>query len=269
MKASVSTFAAQAVAWLRGTARALRSRKDAALLLAVAVLCLGGFAFAGIAEIVVEGEAQRIEESILLAFRVPGDLADPIGGAGVEEAVRDLTSLGGVLVTALVSCFGVGFLLIDRRPRSALFLAGAIASGIAVTFALKMGFDRPRPDPVVHGMRALSASFPSGHAATSAVVYLTLAALVARGLRRVGLRVYVVALALVLTLGIGVSRLYLGVHWPTDVLAGWTIGAVWALGVWLVERYARTRGWVEPVEGAEEVRSIKESDPKGIQRQKI
>jgi undecaprenyl-diphosphatase len=235
-------------AWIgaaREAASAVRRHRDAALLAILLVLSAGGAAVAGLADVIAEDEARAAEARVLMTFREAGDPADPVGGAGIEEAVRDLTALGGVLVTTLVTLSAVGFLLIARRPREALFLAVTIGGGIAVTFALKAGFDRARPDLVVHGMRALSASFPSGHAATSAVVYLTLGALVARALPRRGLRVYVVALAALLTLGIGVSRLYLGVHWPTDVLAGWAVGTGWALAAWLGERYARRRGWLE------------------------
>jgi undecaprenyl-diphosphatase len=229
----------------RDAALALRQRNDLALLLALVVLAAGAWAFAGIAEVVAEGEGRAVEEQVLLAFRTAGDTADPIGSDAIEEAVRDLTSLGGVLLTSLATLLAAAFFLLDRRPRAASFLVGSILGGVAVTFALKAGFDRPRPDIVAHGMHALSASFPSGHSATAAVVYLTLGALIARSMPRVRLRVFVVAVALVLTLAIGVSRLYLGVHWPTDVLAGWTVGAGWALAAWLVARHLRRRGWIE------------------------
>ncbi|MEP0546965.1 MAG: phosphatase PAP2 family protein [Rhodothermales bacterium] len=215
------------------------------MLLALVVLGAGAYGFAHLAEVVTEGDAQTVDERLLLLFRHADDLADPIGGVAVEEAVRDLTALGGVLLTSLVTLLAVGYFLLDGRPRAAGFLVASVLSGVAVTFALKSGFDRPRPDLVAHQMEALSASFPSGHSATAAVVYLTLGALLARALPRRRLKVYVVATAVVVTLAIGISRIYLGVHWPTDVLAGWTIGAAWALAAWLVERYFRRRGWIE------------------------
>ena len=230
----------------RDAVAALRQRHDLVLLLALIVLAAGARAFAEIADVVTDGEGRAAEEQILLFFRAPGDTADPIGPVAVEEAVRDLTGLGGVLVTSLATLLAATFFLLDRQPRVAAFVVGSVASGVAVTFALKMGFDRPRPDLVAHHMEALSTSFPSGHAATSAVVYLTLGALVARSLGHVRLQVFVVAVAVALTLAIGASRVYLGVHWPTDVLAGWTVGAAWALATWLVERDLRRRGWVEP-----------------------
>jgi undecaprenyl-diphosphatase len=226
----------------------LRQWKGAALLFAVLALVVGAWAFVEIADVVTEGESHAWDERILFLFRTAGDLDDPIGPVAVEEAVRDLTALGGVLITSLASLIGVAYFLLDRRPRAALFLGTSILSGIGLTFLLKMGFDRPRPDLVAHQMEALSASFPSGHSATAAVVYLTLGALIARALPRRRLRVLTIGTAVVLTLGIGVSRVYLGVHWPTDVLAGWVIGAGWALAAWFVQRYLRRHGWIEPTQ---------------------
>ncbi|OZC02017.1 phosphatase PAP2 family protein [Rubricoccus marinus] len=223
----------------------LRQRHDLALLAALVVLAAGTWAFVGLADVVTDGEARAIDEQVLLLFRTPGDTADPIGPSAVEEAVRDMTALGGVLLTSLATLFGVGFFLLDGRPRMAAFLAGAVLSGVALTFALKAGFARPRPDLVAHGMEALSASFPSGHSATSAVVYLTLGALLARALPSRRLQIYVVASAVTLTLAVGMSRVYLGVHWPTDVLAGWTVGAFWAAAAWLLAQDLWRRGVLE------------------------
>ena len=176
---------------------------------------------------------------------MPGDPGNPIGPAAIEEAVRDLTALGGALLTGLATLLCAGFFALDRRPRAAAFLVVSVAGGVAMTFLLKTGFDRSRPDIVAHQMEALSASFPSGHAATAAVVYLTLGAIAAQAMPRRRLGVYIVAVAIVLTLGIGMTRLYLGVHWPTDVVAGWTVGAGWALAAQLVARHLRRRGWIE------------------------
>ncbi len=223
-----------------------RHRYDLLLLAALVVLAAGAFGFAELAEVVTEGEAQTVDERLLLVFRNADDLNDPVGGAGVEEAVRDLTALGGTLLTTLLTLLVVGYFVLDRRPRAAAFLMGAVAGGVAVTFALKLGFDRPRPDLVAHAMQTLSPSFPSGHATTAAVVYLTLGALLARVLPQRRLKMYVVAITIGVTLSVGVSRIYLGVHWPTDVLAGWTLGAAWALACWFLERDFRRRGWIEP-----------------------
>ena len=128
----------------------------------------------------------------------------------------------------------VGFLLLVRNWRAASFTFAATASGLLVSHLLKAVFDRPRPDLIPHEVTVFTPSFPSGHAMMSAVVYLTLAALVARLMRRRRLKLYAMSVAAVFTLLIGLSRVYLGVHWPTDVLAGWMAGASWALGCWLI-----------------------------------
>lgn len=234
--------------WTRALGReaaALSRRADFVLLAVLAALAAGALGFAEVADAVTEGEARAADRRILLAFRTAGDLGDPIGSEAVEEAVRDLTALGGVLLTSLVTLLAAGYFLLDGRPRTAAFVLGAVAGGVGMVFALKLGFDRPRPHLVPHAMEALSPSFPSGHAATSAVVYLTLGALWAGALPRRRLKLYAVAAAAVVTLGVGLSRVYLGVHWPTDVLAGWTLGTAWALAAWLLARDLRRRGWIE------------------------
>ncbi len=230
---------------LRHAFSTLRDRKDLFLLLAVAALMAGGWSFAELADWVADGDARTADEAILLFFRSASDLADPIGGSAIEEAMRDLTAMGSVFVTTLVSVVSVSYFLLDQRPRAALLLASIIVLGVGVVFILKFGIHRPRPDLVPHAMNALSPSFPSGHAATAAVVYLTIGSLVARAASRIRIKVFVIGIAIFLTLGVGISRVYLGVHWPTDVLAGWTIGAVWALGGWLIERHLQRRGWIE------------------------
>jgi len=199
--------------------------------LAVLAAIAGGlWAFIELSEEVLEGETHAIDTAILVALRTPGDLSDPLGPGWLEEMVRDFTALGGTGVLTLLTLAVVGFLLVAKAPRTALAVALAIGGGILLSTLLKSGFDRPRPELVPHGSMVYTASFPSGHSMMAATVYLTLAALVSRILRRRRLRVYIVATAVVLTLLVGVSRVYLGVHWPTDVLAGWTVGAIWALG---------------------------------------
>jgi len=189
--------------------------------------------FIEIAEEVFEGETRAIDERIILALRT-SDASDPVGPAWFEEAVRDLTALGSTLVLAIAVLTVVGFLLLVRNWRAASFTFAATGSGLLVSHLLKAVFDRPRPDLIPHEVTVFTPSFPSGHAMMSAVVYLTLAALVARLMRRRRLKLYAMSVAAVFTLLIGLSRVYLGVHWPTDVLAGWMAGASWALGCWLI-----------------------------------
>ena len=189
--------------------------------------------FIEIADEVAEGETTAIDERIVLAMRT-SDTHDPIGPPWFGEAMRDLTALGSTLVLSLVVLTVVGFLLFMRHWRVAIFTFAASVSGQLVSHLLKEAFGRPRPDLIPHEVAVFTHSFPSGHAMMSAVVYLTLASLAARLMHRRHMKVYVLSVAIVFTILIGVSRVYLGVHWPSDVLAGWMIGASWALACWLV-----------------------------------
>jgi undecaprenyl-diphosphatase len=199
-----------------------------AVLLGVALPLL---AFFEIADEVGEGEARWFDEGMLLALRT-NDPADPVGPRWVEAWVVDLSALGGFAVLTLVTCFAIGYLLVLKHWGGALMLLIATLGGAAISEGLKIGFNRPRPDLVAHVVETTSMSFPSGHAMLSAVTYLTLGALIARTQEKRSLRSYVLGAAILLTLLIGASRVYLGVHWPTDVLAGWCLGAAWALICW-------------------------------------
>ncbi len=180
--------------------------------------------------------ATAFDREILLALRKPEDLSDPVGPDWLQHAATDLTSLGGlsVLIT-LVAAIG-GFLLLDGRRSTALLLLASSIGATVVSSGLKAMFSRPRPDVVEHLVGVSTPSFPSGHALLSAAIYLTLGALLAREFPGTALRRYFVAVAVILTLLIGMSRVYLGVHWPSDVVAGWCIGALWAWGCWLLAR---------------------------------
>jgi undecaprenyl-diphosphatase len=193
-----------------------------------------------------EGETHAFDEAILLAFRNPADLADPIGPWWLEQVMKDITSLGSSAVLTLITVVVLGYMLIERKYQAAAFLLMAMIGGTLLSTLMKMGFDRPRPDLVAHGAQVYSASFPSGHALMSAVAYLTLGALLARLQKRQRLKLYFLGVAVLLTLMVGVSRVYLGVHWPTDVLAGWCIGAAWALSCWLLAIWLQRRGGMEP-----------------------
>lgn len=201
----------------------------------IAVLCgIAGplWAFSEIAEEVGEGETRWFDEGLLLGLRT-SDHADPIGPRWLETSVMDITALGGFAVLALVTLFAVGYLFALKRWSDAALLLVATIGGTAISEGLKVGFNRPRPDLVAHIVETTSMSFPSGHAMLSAVTYLTLGALIARTQERNVLRGYILGAAILLTLLIGTSRIYLGVHWPTDVLGGWCLGAAWALLCWV------------------------------------
>ncbi len=132
-----------------------------------------------------------------------------------------------------------------RKGHAALFVLASVAGGALISQTMKLAYARPRPDLVPHGAEVFTASFPSGHSMMSAVVYLTLGALLARTQTDRAVKAYILAVAVLLTVLVGVSRVYLGVHWPTDVLAGWALGGVWALICLLVMLWLQTRGQVE------------------------
>jgi undecaprenyl-diphosphatase len=138
-----------------------------------------------------------------------------------------------------------GFLVLQGKGQLAAYLLASVAGGTLVSTLLKLGFDRPRPDLVPHGSLVYTSSFPSGHSMLSAVTFLTLGALLASGQSNFNIRMYLVGIAVFLSVGVGISRVYLGVHWPTDVLAGWTAGAAWTLMCWALAERLRRRGVVE------------------------
>ncbi len=210
------------------------------------ILVAGGiWLFAELADEVREGETRRIDEAILLALRNPQDRSDPLGPRWLEETERDFTALGGVGVLALLTAAVSAYLWLDGKRRAAVLVLLAVGGAFVGSTLLKHGFQRPRPDLVPHGSYVYTSSFPSGHSMMSAATYLTLGALLARMQSRRRVKVFLLAVAALLTLMVGISRVYLGVHWPTDVLAGWTAGGVWALACWLFARWLQHRGKVE------------------------
>ncbi|MGR3323743.1 MAG: phosphatase PAP2 family protein [Pseudooceanicola sp.] len=215
----------------------------------IAAICLiaGALsAFLALASEMVEGDLHAFDEAVLLALREPDDVTNALGGRQVEVAMRDLTALGGITVLTLISLTVLAFLLLRGKRATALLLVVAILGGQALSHLAKLGFSRPRPDLVPHGVEVATASFPSGHSMMAAVTYLTLAVILARTERDIRIRALRIVAAAVLSGLVGVSRVYLGVHWPSDVLAGWSLGAAWALGVWLLARGLDRRGRIEP-----------------------
>jgi len=215
-----------------------------AVLLALAGVVAGAWGFALLADEVMEGGTQAFDQKLLLAFRT-GPAQAPVGSPPVQEAARDITSLGGTAVLTIVTIIAAGFLALDGKKHMALFLCGSVLGGLAAGTILKDVFQRPRPDLVPYSVYVSGASFPSGHSMMSAVTYLTLGALLARSQERKRLKAYFLLVAISLTFAVGVTRVYLGVHWPTDVLAGWTAGAVWALLCWLTARWLQSRRTLE------------------------
>lgn len=211
------------------------SRRIPWLMVAAAVVALGLALLVWLGRELNEGDGAAFDRAVMLAMRVPGDPGQPIGPAWLPSAVRDITALGSSTVLTLVVAATALFLALRRRWRSvALVLAATISGGVAVTL-VKALVGRARPELVERLMVEASNSFPSGHAANSAIVYLTLATLLFPVVQEARMRAFVLGAALLVTLMVGVSRVYLGVHWPSDVLAGWAFGSAWALLWWRVE----------------------------------
>lgn len=204
-----------------------------AVLVAIATL---SFAFVALAALVTFGRSVKFDKSLLMALRVPGRPDDPLGPPWFEEAARDITALGSNTVLILLLIGACCYLVLQQKWRTALFMALAVSSGGATSFLLKAMFDRPRPNLLAQQAEVFTSSFPSSHAMVSAVTFLTFSALLARSEAARRLKVFLVSSALVLTLTVGASRVYLGLHWPSDVVAGWAAGTAWALGAWMMAR---------------------------------
>jgi undecaprenyl-diphosphatase len=213
--------------------------------IAIGIAALGALAFKMIADEALEGDTHAFDTSILMALREPGDAENPIGPDWLADVMADVTALGGNAVLTLLVVGVVVYLLSVGKRGTALLVGGAVGSGAILSTFLKLGFDRPRPDLVAHLAHAYSSSFPSGHAMLSAVTYLTLGVLLARAHERRRTKIIVMTYGVTLTVLIGLSRIYLGVHWPTDVMAGWALGAAWAAAWWLIAWQLQRRGRIE------------------------
>jgi undecaprenyl-diphosphatase len=220
---------------LRTIIRFVRTREPI-VLFGLLVVVAGSWGFIELADEVVEGGTGNFDHWAVRQFRSANDPAVSIGPKWMSEVGRDITGLGGVAVLSLFIAAAAGFLAVHRAYRTMFVLLASTISGIVISLLLKQGFDRPRPDLVPHLSDVYTSSFPSGHSMMSAIVYLTLAAIVAPVLKHFWLRLYVIACAVLLTGLIGVSRVFMGVHYPTDVLAGWTAGLVWAIACSLIAR---------------------------------
>jgi len=214
-------------------------------LFSVLILMLAVWTFIELADSVVDGETHRFDPWLLRALRRPDDLSVPIGPRWLQDVARDATALGGYFCLILFLLMTAGFLWLDKKRHLSEFLLGSAISGYLVSTVLKFFFQRPRPDVVPHLAHVISSSFPSGHSMNSAVIYLTLGTIIATSVARKRLKAYAIGVALFLTVVVGMSRVYLGVHYPTDVLAGWLAGLVWAILCSLIARFLQRRGTVE------------------------
>lgn len=215
------------------------------MLLALIVVVFGVWGFVELADLVGEGESQHVDERVLRALRDPLDRRDAIGPQWLETAALDVTALGGATVLAIVILTVAGYLWIARKRRAMVLVLVAAGFGQIGSTMLKLHFSRPRPAVVPALAHVQTSSFPSGHSMMSAVVYLTLGALLAQFVEERRARNYLLVVACTLTFLVGCSRVFLGVHYPTDVLAGWAAGLAWALLCWAVARLLQQRGQVE------------------------
>src|ERR1700722_14145171 len=215
-----------------------------ASILTIAALLL---AFGLLAEELIEGETLPFDRKLLLAVRQAGNPGSDRAAMAARSGTRHLGAWQPIVLGILLLAV-VGYLLLTRMRAAAWLMLGAVSSGVALNSLLKFSFARPRPGLAVPAVRVLTASFPSGHATMSAITYLTLGALLARTHSEILVRIYFMTLAWMLTVLVGLSRMYLGVHYPTDVLAGWCIGTAWAMGCWVLMTWLQRGGQVEPPE---------------------
>jgi undecaprenyl-diphosphatase len=214
-----------------------RWRTQRRLLVGLGLTALMLVAFAVLLETVLDGEMAAFDSAVLTGLRDLGDPSRPLGPGWLRATFTEITHLGGTVALTITTLAVTGLLLFERKYPAAALVAIAVVGGTLISSLLKLGIDRPRPDLVPHLVEVTSPSFPSGHAMLSAVVYLTLGALLARfEFARPATRLYVMAVAVTMTLAIGFSRVFLGVHWPSDVLAGWCLGSAWAIGCLLAAR---------------------------------
>lgn len=216
-------------------------RREISWLLMGLACCVLLLVFLKLSSEVMEGDTQAMDTKIVRALRQPDDPSRPIGPLWVTGVLEDLTALGGPTVTWLVILSLTGYLLLQTKYRTALFVFATVASGDLVNYAIKGVFSRTRPTVVPHLRDAFSTSFPSGHSMESAIVYLTLAAMLMRIVDGRVTKAYCLGLALLITFLVGASRVFLGVHYPTDVIGGWIIGLFWATLCWLAAQHYEIR----------------------------
>lgn len=221
------------------------TRTDSLLLVRVLMVVLVAWLFLGVAQMVLGGHTREVDEKILVWLRTPGNLWKPRGPSWLYSAMRDLTSLGSAAVLAVFTLAVAGYCLVRKQAHAAWLVLGSTIGGAVMMNLLKSAFERPRPTVVPHLVNVSSLSFPSGHAMISAAVYLTLGALLARLVQTRLVKLYCIGMAIFFSFVIGMTRVYLGVHYPSDVLAGWTAGLCWALICWTVASALQRQGSVE------------------------
>ena len=182
----------------------------------------------------VGGKPLALDRRIALAFRNPADPLVPAGPAWLREAARDVTSLGGTVVLGMIIFAVEGYLVLAHEFAAVWLIAIAVLGGLALNNLLKLIVARPRPAVIAHGTLYYTKSFPSGHAAMSAITYLTIGALLTQTHPAFVTGLFITSIATFFTFAVGVSRIYLGIHYPTDILGGWCLGAGWSMLCWQV-----------------------------------
>lgn len=223
--------------WFRG--------REPLVLVAWGLIVATLWGFVEFSDDVLEGDTHAVDNWILRAMRDPNDLTQPRGPKFVQDFGQDVTALGGWTWLVFFTLSVAGYLWLDNKRRLTVLVLIASLSGLGISHGMKLMFDRPRPDVVPHLAHVTTSSYPSSHSMMAAVVYLTVGALVAAALGRTRLKLYVLSLAILLTILVGVSRVYLGVHYPSDVLAGWMAGLAWALICWCIARWLQVHGKIE------------------------
>lgn len=217
------------------------ARRELGATAALLIVALGGLGFLAIAEDVAEGETRALDLAVLQALRVDGRPHELVGPQWLHLAATDITALGSVAVLSLIILLAFALLACLRRWTEGLLLLVGAGGGLLISQGLKRIFERERPDMAYRAVEAVNASFPSGHAMLSAVVFLTLGVLAARFADKRRVKVLAVGAAVLVSLLVGMSRVYLGVHWASDVLAGWCVGAAWAMACWLAAFFVQRR----------------------------
>ncbi|PZR33384.1 phosphatase PAP2 family protein [Caulobacter segnis] len=217
------------------------ARQEIGAASALLIVALGATAFLAIADEVAEGETHALDLAVLSALRVDGRPGTLVGPEWLHIAATDVTALGSVTVLGLVILLAFALLACLRRWGEGVLLVAGAGGGLLISQGLKLLFGRERPEMAFRAVEAVNASFPSGHAMLSAVVFLTLGVLAARFSERRRVKALAIGAAVLLSLLVGASRIYLGVHWASDVLAGWCVGGAWAMACWLIAYLVRRR----------------------------
>lgn len=220
----------------------LSRRTDVVVLVGSLLIAVLLGLFVGVSHELAQAEPEPLDRVLLLALRYPHALHRPIGPAWLQETAIDITALGSWPVMILVALAVLGLLLLQRRWGLAAMVIASLGGGGLLLTLLKQAFARPRPDLVPHLVDVTTLSFPSSHAAGSAVTYATLAALATQLATRPLVKLYLLAVSLGVVVLVGITRVYLGVHYPSDVLAGWFFGLAWALLCLVITRVLARRG---------------------------